>query len=68
MSEAPGPVPSEKEEDPLAEAARAPLALRLGGAALFIAAAVIGISTLRACRGEKMPPIPRQEVPSDPGP
>ncbi|MFM7180896.1 MAG: hypothetical protein ACKO2G_05475 [Verrucomicrobiales bacterium] len=57
---------SGKEPDPLGEAARAPLAHRLGGAALFLAAAVIGISALRACRQEKKPPtLPAPAVPSD---
>ena len=55
MSADPGPLPPDKEEDPLAEATRAPLSLRLGGAALFLATAVIGIATLRACRGQKAP-------------
>lgn len=48
----------EGETDPLAEAARAPLAHRLGGAALFVVAAIIGVSTLRACREENKAPPP----------
>ena len=68
MSDDPGPLPPEKDEDPLAEAARAPLAHRLGGVALFVAAAVIGISTLRACRGEKAPPPATFDPESTPPP
>lgn len=49
-------MPQPAEEDPLAAATRAPLAHRLGGAALFILAAILGISTLRACRNESSPP------------
>jgi hypothetical protein len=64
MSKAPGPSPSPENEDPLAEAARAPLGQRVGGALLFIAAAVVGISTLRACRGEKTTPAPAAPVDS----
>lgn len=56
MSETPEPSQPGEDDDPLAEAERAPRGQRLGGAALFLAAAVVGISVLRACREEKKLP------------
>lgn len=64
MTEEPDqPATPSAEEDPLATAARAPLAHRLGGAAIFVLAAIIGISILRACREEPTGHPARHDAP-----